>query len=67
MRNSSFAPGLDHFLGVVRRSGLFQRFEIVSSRWKFFAADEVLSILDVCVGKMHIFCGDLRCVGEDHW
>jgi len=46
----------------------FQRFQIVSFRLEVFVADEVLSILDVHVGKEHTFCVDLQCVGEEeHW
>lgn len=46
-------------------------FSEISDRFnslEVFVADEVLSILDVCVGKIDIFCVDARCVGEEeHW
>lgn len=64
MRNSFFAPGLDHLWGVVLRSGLFSDISDRFISLEVFVADEVLSILDVYVGKIHTFCGDLRCVGE---
>lgn len=55
---------LDHLWGVVLRSGLFSEILDRFISLEVFVADEVLSILDVYVGKNDTFCGDLRCVGE---
>jgi hypothetical protein len=65
VRNSRFAPGLDHFWGVVRRSGLFSEISDRFISLEVFVANEVLSIWDVYVGKEHTFCVDLQGVGEE--